>query len=89
MKSGGHFNCWTEKKVNELLQNVTGGDATVEKGWNGARPKRDDFPTFKDYLRASNKVDGYVCKDSYRPGAHFWGKTPRAAAVAAGFTLIN
>lgn len=89
MKSGGHFGCWTEKAINKFLVNVAGGDAVVERGHNGEKPKREDFATFAEFSKAFWKGDGYVCKDAYRPGALFWGKTPRAAAIAAGFTPLN
>lgn len=83
MKSGGHFNCWTEKRVNEKLLELTGGDAHVERGYNGEKPERRNFATFSEYSKACDKSYGYICFDSYRPGMKFWGKTPREAALAA------
>ena len=85
---GGTFGCWTSKKVNEFLKNVTGGDASVQNGFNGCRPSRDAYKTFREFSKASERAYGYVCIDTYRPGMHFWGKTPKEAAIKAGFTLL-
>jgi hypothetical protein len=80
---------WTAKAVNDFLKNVTGGDAHVEQGYEGGKAKRDDFASHKEYVKVLNRTFGYFCIDTYRPGMKFWGKTPKAAARAAGFTILN
>lgn len=32
---------------------------------------------------------GYICKDSYRPGMLYWGKTPKEAVINAGFSPLD
>ncbi|NTW34546.1 MAG: hypothetical protein HGB17_00125 [Syntrophobacteraceae bacterium] len=77
---------WTAKRVNAYLANITGGDAYVEQGWkNGkAQTKAKKCSHGETY---QNEY-GYICVDSYRPGMRFWGKTPKAACIAAGFDGI-
>lgn len=78
---------WTAKQVNAKLNDLTAGDAHVELGYNGGKPNRESYATFKEYLKAHRKAEGYFCIDTYRPGLKFWGKTPKDAAQNAGFTL--
>ena len=79
---------WTAKAVNTHLDNVTGGDARVVPGFKGGVPTRAGFATFAGYLKENIRRDGYFCFDKYRPGQRYWGKTPKKAAIAAGFTLL-
>lgn len=90
MRGGGTFNCWTEKKVNTYLESVTDGGVHVERGWSDSgKPRREEYATFGEYSRECDRRWGYVCFDKHRPGVRFWGKSPKDAAINAGFTLIK
>ena len=77
---------WTAKAVNDFLESVTTG-AHVEFGYYPGKVSRREFKTFTEYSRECRRREGYFCIDTHRPSQKFWGKTPKAAAVAAGFTL--
>lgn len=80
---------WTQKAVNTFLAKVTAGDAYVEFGYDGGKPKREDFNSHAEWSKKLRKLEGYFCYDKYRPGQKFWGKTPKAAAINAGFTIMG